>query len=187
MGRHSDFHQVTMGFPPLPLLMNTCPQCGFSGTASTFDTPETIPSSFKQQIIEHIQPIVTSQPLTAGRRYELFALQKELLGASAQEMGDYYLRASWAARDEGDDHEANYQHYALTFFHKALSSDDEPVNEADEAPITYLVGELYRRTGDLDEAERWFARVLERAEKDESWARFAELAQRQRDTPQNMM
>jgi uncharacterized protein (DUF2225 family) len=166
-------------------MMNTCPQCGYSGVADAFAEPQAISDTFKQQIFEHLQSIVVSQPLTAGRRYELFALQQELSGASAQEMADYYLRASWAARDEGDPRESAYQQFALEFFKKALTSDD--VNEADEGPITYLIGELHRRLGDPDEANIWFTRVIDHAQLDPSWQRVADLALRQRDTPRDML
>jgi len=182
-GQHSDFHRMTMGFSPLPLLMNTCPQCGYSGSDKAFAEPEAMSSHFKQQIIEKLQPIVISQPLTAGRRYELFALQEELRGASAYEMADYYLRASWAARDEGDMNEPNYQRHAATFFQKALENSE--LNEADEGIVTYMIGELHRRLGDTDTATHWFTRVIDRAKHDPSWQRLAELAQRQHETPRN--
>lgn len=185
MGQHSDFHRLTMGFSPLPLLMNTCPQCGYSGSAKDFSEPEAISDTFKQQIIENLQSIVTSQPLTAGRRYELFALQQEIKGAEPHELADYYLRASWAARDEGDPREAVYQQFAAQLFQKALETGE--MNEADIGPVTYLIGELNRRLGHVDEAHRWFTRVIEHAQQDESWLRLAELALRQRDTPQDMM
>jgi uncharacterized protein len=184
-GQHSDFHRMTMGFSPLPLLMNTCPQCGYSGNAQAFTASEAMSSAFKQQIIESLQSIVKSQPLTAGRRYELFALQEELRGASAHEMADYYLRASWAARDEGDLHEADYQRYAVTFFQKALDTDE--LNEADEGIVTYMIGELHRRLGDAETATQWFTRVIDRARHDPSWQHVAELAQRQHETPRNTM
>lgn len=185
MGQHSDFHRLTMGFAPLPLAMNTCPQCGYSGSADAFAEPTAISDTFKQQIFEHLQSIVLSQPLTAGRRYELFALQQELSGASAQEMADYYLRASWAARDEGDPRESAYQRYAIGFFEQALASDD--MNEADEGPITYLIGELHRRLGETDDAHQWFTRVIDHARTDPSWQRVADLALRQRETPRDML
>lgn len=184
-GQHSDFHRMTMGFSPLPLLMNTCPQCGYSGSAKAFAEPEAISSILKQQIKEHLQSIVISQPLTAGRRYEIFALQEELRGASAHDLADYYLRASWAARDEGDVHEADYQRHAVTFFQKAL--DNSELNEADEGFVTYIIGELHRRLGDDVTATQWFTRVIDRAKHDPSWQRLAELAQRQHETPRNTL
>lgn len=184
-GQHSDFHRMTMGFSPLPLLMNTCPQCGYSGSAQAFAAPEVMSSTFKQQILENLQSIVNAQPLTAGRRYELFALQEELRGASAHEMADYYLRASWAARDEGDPGEAAYQRFAAMFFQKALENNE--CNEADEGAVTYIIGELHRRLGDADAATQWFTRVVDRAKHDPSWQKLAELAQRQHETPRNTL
>jgi hypothetical protein len=60
-------------------------------------------------------------------------------------MANHYLRAAWAAMDDGSLRESDYRRYALNFFQKALVEDKVPPEQM--PPITYVVGELYRRSG----------------------------------------
>jgi uncharacterized protein len=185
VGRYSDFHRITMGFPPLPLMMNTCPACGFSGFADDFDNPTDLSLDLKTKILENLQPIVSQIPLDAGRRYELYALKQELAGADTWQMANHYLRAAWAARDDRSPQEHHYQRFAIDFFEKALATNCVP---DDQLPaITYLVGELYRRVGEADTASIWFNNVIERATTEPDWQEFAVIAQRQRDTPSDTL
>lgn len=183
MGQYSDFHRITAGFAPLPLLMNTCPVCGYSGSVEDFEKPENLTPELKQKILHHIQPIVKNAPLDGGRRYEIFALIQELNGADSWLMGNLYLRAAWAAMDSGSMKEADYRRVAISFFQKALNDNKVPPDQV--APITYLIGELYRRVGERDAATAWFNRVIERARKEADWKPMAEIALRQRDNPQD--
>jgi uncharacterized protein (DUF2225 family) len=185
VGQHSDFHRITMGYAPLPLMMNTCSMCGYSGFTDDFANPASLTPELRTKILASLRHIVGDVPLDAGRRYELYALQQELAGADAWQMAHHYLRAAWAARDDGSPNEPNYQHFALDFFETALTANLVP---PDQLPsITYLIGELYRRVGDTAAAATWFNTVIERAQSQPDWNNFATLAQRQRDHPSDTL
>lgn len=181
-GKRTDFHSITGGFPPIPLQMNTCPTCGFSGSANDFLNPKLSPE-LKEKIQTYIKPMLYDAPLKAGRRYELYAEIRKLEGDTELELANRYLVAAWAAVDEGTDDEKAHRQKAIDYFRKALNKNQVPENS--EANITYLVGELYRRIGDSDSARTWFNRVEVRAQSDETWEDIAKIAIQQRDNPKD--
>lgn len=61
--------------------------------------------------------------------------------------------------DEGDiEAERYFRRHAAWMFEKALARYDG-VAPDERAVLTYLVGELWRRVGDLRQSSDWFARV----------------------------
>lgn len=181
-GKYTDFHEQTIGDAPIPILMNTCPNCGFSGYAKDFESP--LDENLKSQICTVISPLCQLETLNAGRRYELYAEIRKLVGDNIWELANIYLEGAWAAFDEGTANEAYLRRLALDHFREALAQNLVPVEQ--EALITYLIGELYRRIGELDAAHTWFNKVILRAETDESWQEIARFATQQRDNPKQM-
>ena len=180
--QYTDFHSQAMGYAPTPILMNTCPNCGFSGYAQDFK--KRLDKNLKSQIRTAITPLCQAETLNAGRRYELYAKIRQLAGDNVWELGNHYLQGAWAAFDEGTANEAHLRRLALDHFREALVQNLVPVDQ--EANISYLIGELYRRIGELDAAHTWFNKVILRAETDKSWQNMAEFATQQRDNPKEM-
>ncbi len=54
----------------------------------------------------------------------------------------------------------NYLKKALEGFKRAYSNEDTPIYGLDTYDLMYLIGELYRRTGEIDEAIKWFSNVI---------------------------
>lgn len=183
-GQLSDFHTMAAGWPPLPLQMSTCETCGFSGYANDFTKP-TLDEALKQRIRYEITPMIGQQALGAGRRYELYALIREMAGDDEWQMANHYMRATWAAFDERTSNQSTYREFALQFFLKAY--DKGLIPNGDLPAITYLIGELYRRLDDTDHAAEWFNKVEEKAKSDPAWEKMAAIAVRQRDNPQERL
>ena len=180
VGCYTDFHGITMGYAPLPILMNTCPDCGFSGYSQDFKTP--LDSHLKNQIGTVITPLCKAEEMNAGRRYELYAKIREMAGANAWELGQEYLKGAWAAFDEQTGNEAHLRQLAINYFEKALAEHLVPPDE--EPNITYLIGELYRRIGEIENAHRYFSYVIQQAQAIPAWEGLAKYAIQQRDNPQ---
>ncbi|MBE9143933.1 DUF2225 domain-containing protein [Planktothrix mougeotii] len=180
--QYTDFHSQTMGYAPMPILMNTCPDCGFSGYNKDFKNP--LDETLKSQICTVITPLCQVETLNAGRRYELYGKIRQLAGDNVWELGNNYLQGAWAAFDEGTDNEAYLRRLALEYFREALVQNLVPLEQ--EATITYLIGELYRRIGEIEAANTWFNKVIQRAQTDESWQQMAQFATQQRDHPQEV-
>jgi uncharacterized protein (DUF2225 family) len=182
-GCYTDFHGITMGYAPLPIMMNTCPNCGFSGYRQDFSGK--LDKNLKSQIGTVITPLCQAEEMNAGRRYELHAKIREMAGDNAWKLGQEYLKGAWAAFDEQTANEAHLRQLAINYFQKALAEQLVPPNE--EPNITYLIGELYRRIGEIEAAHRYFNQVIQQAETTPSWQDMAKYAIQQRDNPQEEM
>ncbi|MEO0564174.1 MAG: DUF2225 domain-containing protein [Chloroflexota bacterium] len=181
-GQDTDFRSHAGGFDPLYIVINQCETCGYSDFSSYFDDPRPMDAALKDRIREAITPSTSKK---ASEKYATAAKIAEIRTAPADEIANLYLRAAWCCADEGDQPgEMNHRKQALLRFETALNKN---IVDADQRPaITYLVGELYRRTGDDTLAHEWFNRVIAMCDDNpNSPAQFCEIARRQRDTPQD--
>ncbi len=150
-GKDTDFYPRYWGANPLPHFVKVCPSCNYADH----------PSKFKQGTPR--QDVPREEKLPCWRRYELVAETQRQDGASTFTLAQTLHRAAWGARavDRDKTKELEFLHQARELFQQALSEDGVPTEPDDLRPIiTYLVGELYRRTGEESIALEWFAKVL---------------------------
>lgn len=180
--RSTDFHQRAAGFQPLPLLINTCPNCGYSGASDDFEGVEITPE-VQQRIWEELSPIVQNNAVDPAMGYAFSARIIEWQGGETMAIAHAYLQAAWCCDDIGNEDDIDdYRLAAIDYFKVALDNGEA----GEQTPvIAYLIGELYRRAGLSWEAHEWFTRVIEQAQTDPAWQQMAELAQQQRDDPQD--
>lgn len=155
-GRGSDLCPQPAGPNPLPLLLHTCPTCGFTADGRGFSA-----SQFDEQVREWVlagglSRVVGQMPDTGYVRYEIAALcHARRRQPGALQLAEYYLAASWLAQLEGaDDVVADYQAEAARHLERALLMGE--LEERERAVMTYLVGELRRRLGEFEAALRLF-------------------------------
>ncbi len=163
-GKDTDFRPHYWGLDPLPLFVHTCPRCLFSGYEAHFAAP--VSEELRKWLVEE-RGLGRLQSDTGSRRYTLAARCREQAGDNDIAIADMYLRASWCARVEEDrPMERLSQRRAVECFQRALAAGLVPPNQ--QAAITYLVGELYRRLGDFELATAYLARV-----KEDDWSALA--------------
>ena len=183
----TEFRRLAIGIQPEPYLVHTCPTCGLSGWDSAFE--DTVSTVASQLIAEHLTPLVRDGEVPAWRRYEYAARVAEWRDAPDEDVAHLYLGAAWCYDDENEDSGGEladgYRRQAIAFNQRALESGQLAGNQ--QAEITYLVGELYRRVGDVEQAGQWLHMVDELVEPDEIGARIATLAKRQRTAPEDML
>ena len=106
-------------------------------------------------------PALARPTVTGSEKYEAAAKVAEWQGAEPRYVADLLLRAAWCCVDEGDiEAERYFRRHAAWAFERSLANYDGVPRE-ERAVITYLVGELWRRVGDLKQARDWFDRVPE--------------------------
>ena len=94
------------------------------------------------------------------------------------------VRAAWCCVDEGDtEAERYFRRHAAWAFEKALGKYDG-VAEEERAILTYLVGELWRRVGDIRESMKWFDKVPDEVTDIGSQHWVVTAAEQQRTDPQ---
>ena len=149
-GKDTDFYPQYWGANPLPHFVKVCPSCNYADH----------PSKFKRGTPG--QDVPQEESLPCWRRYELVATTHRQQGTPTFSLAQTLHRAAWGARAVDGDKakEQEFLSQARELFEQALSEDGVPKEPDDLRPIiTYLVGELYRRTGDAGAALTWFAKV----------------------------
>ncbi len=183
-GRTSDLRVKAAGMDPLSLVIVQCAGCGYSDFTRYFEAPRPLSEEVRAKIRAEVQPPQDDEHQQPSFRYATAAHIAALRDATAEEQGNLYLRAAWCCEDEGDVfREIAYRKYTIKHFEFALSSGEIP--EDRRALMTYLIGELYRRTGDDDTARRWFDKVEDWADDTDEFAHIRQLAQRQRTDPKD--
>jgi tetratricopeptide (TPR) repeat protein len=160
---HTDFYQENGGSQIVHYDLSICPKCLFVGTEEEFKESEKKYSDHERKLSwEQLSELEKKYPPT--RRYIMLAERLEKEGGSKKELGDCYLRASWAERLieaegkrslESIELEKECQSKALKYFEDALK-----IKQIEESPEDiYLMGELSRRTGNFDQATHFFEKA----------------------------
>ncbi|MBN1458377.1 MAG: DUF2225 domain-containing protein [Armatimonadetes bacterium] len=151
-GRGSDLCPQPIGIDPLPLLLHTCPGCGFTGDGRAFAAAQE-----DEQVRSWIRAggltrVADEMPESGFARYEMAALcHGRRVAPSPLQLAEYYLAASWEAQIEKvDEVVGDYQEKAVQYLEQALLVGE--IEDKERAVMTYLVGELRRRLGEFEAA-----------------------------------
>jgi uncharacterized protein (DUF2225 family) len=157
-GKRTDFHERAAGTQPLAYLVHMCIECGYSGCERDFTGVTEVSPLVREHVLNELAPNAPSS-VTGSAKYEAAAKVAEWQGVEPRQIADLLLRAAWCCVDEGDiEAERYFRRLAAWSFEQALSSYDG-VGVEERAVLTYLIGELWRRIGDLHQAREWFDRV----------------------------
>ncbi|HTR79260.1 MAG TPA: DUF2225 domain-containing protein [Gemmatimonadaceae bacterium] len=158
-GKRTDFHERAAGTQPLPFLIHVCNRCGYSGAERAFAEETDVSDVLKERVWNELAPSLSSGSLAGSEKYEAAAKVAEWQGRETRHVADLLLRAAWCCVDEGDiEAERFFRRKSAWKFAEALESFDEVARD-ERAVLTYLVGELWRRVGDINTAREWFDRV----------------------------
>jgi hypothetical protein len=161
-----------------------CDECGYSGGERDFNQDAEVSPLLKEHVFNELAPSVTQFVTTGSAKYEAAAKVAEWQGMEERHIADLLLRAAWCCVDEGDiEAERYYRRHAAWMFEKALSRYDG-VPRDERAVLTYLVGELWRRIGDLSQAMPWFDKVGDEIIDESSQHWITAAADQQRSDPQ---
>jgi uncharacterized protein (DUF2225 family) len=208
LDRETDFRPRHEVADPIPTAIDVCPTCRFTAYARTYgwspeeDDEATIIPSWTgrppitlalpdDETIEELRQWIRRNEHTRGLSLagrEPNGVEKYLIGVRCFESirekdnagaADYWLRASWCARELGDARtEQKCQREAIARLAAAL--DDRQIPENDRARATYLVAELSRRAGDFPRAIDLYTRASELADPSDSEGKLLRvLARRQ--------
>lgn len=155
-GRGSDLCPQPVGFNPLPLLLHTCPTCGFTADGRGFHRSQHDEEVRNWVLAGGLTRVADEMPDADCARYEMAALcEARRIQPSALQLAEYYLAASWLAQlDEALDVVDDYQEKAAQYLEQALLVGE--LEDKERAVMTYLVGELRRRLGEFEAALKLF-------------------------------
>ena len=182
-GRHTDFHEFAVGAQPLPYLIHTCSKCGYTGDERDFGEEVDVAPMIKEHVWDELAPKVPDGPMTGSDKYEFAAKVAIWQGAGPRVIAELLLRAAWCCVDENDiEAERYFRREASWMFERALATY-EGVAPEERAALTYLVGELWRRVGDVKWARTWFDLVPGEVINQRRQRWVLEAARQQRDDP----
>ena len=182
-GKRTDFHERAAGTQPLAYLIHMCGECGYSGGERDFTHDTEVSPLLKEHVLNELAPRMPEAGTGSGK-YEAAAKVAEWQGLDDRHIADLLLRAAWCCVDEGDiEAERYFRRHSVWAFERALARYDG-VGEDERAVLTYLVGELWRRIGDLKTASLWFDRVAEEITDETSQQWVIAAAERQKADPQ---
>ncbi len=163
-GWDSEFRAYALGFDPLGMLVHTCPKCGCPDRDSLgLDDHARLSRREKARIRSLLLDYCRRQRLkpkdfTPSHGYAVLAEILRLRGCPERASAAAYLKAAWVADDlEHFPRAVACRLKAAHYFQQALEKQEI---EAEDVPeYHYLIGEIYRRAGNFDQALAWFDRV----------------------------
>jgi uncharacterized protein (DUF2225 family) len=157
--KRTDFQAETPGFQPLPYFVHSCSRCGYTGCDVDFSSEAEVGPTIAAHVWDELAPKLPTSPLSGSEKYEFAAKVAAWRGAEVERIGQLLLCAAWCCVNEGDvEAERYFRCQAARMFEAALALWDGVPRET-RAQLTYLVGELWRRVGDIRAASMWFDRV----------------------------
>ncbi|MBU8880765.1 DUF2225 domain-containing protein [Bacillus sp. FJAT-29790] len=151
---------------PILYHVNVCPQCGFSSTDDF--TPYFPPGA-----LEVIDSKVCSQwvPHDFGQKrsiadaiktYKLAVYCGLLKKEKHITLAGMYLRIAWLYRSiENENQEQRFMKLAIKDYLESYMADDFKGTQVSEVRLLYLIGELSRRTNQIEQAVKFFSKVIE--------------------------
>lgn len=165
--REPDFHVLYRGQSPLHYSIVVCPTCEYAASNSTFNND--LPKEQQIQLARALKILKGSnRPDFGGERDAHLAMQCfQLAVRTAQlkrvppgELAGLLLGTAWVAREANQTQiEEEYRREALKYYLQAYH-DSYQLGNLNELQVAYLIGELYRREKDYQQAINWFNVVI---------------------------
>lgn len=161
----SDFCSYYKDINPYYYTVWVCPHCGYAAQDSEFE-------GISSKGIELMKRFLASRAVNidfGGTRtaeqaivtYKLAIFYGEMIGMAASKVGGLYLRLAWLYREIAQaEEETAAMLKAAEFYEQALSKERLPIGGMSEVTITYLIGELLRRSGQNGKSLLYFNQVV---------------------------
>jgi uncharacterized protein (DUF2225 family) len=198
--KEADLHVIYRGVSPLHYSIIICPACYYAASTNSFS--QEINLALLQKLIQALYQLRPKTTIEYDRErdlekaldsFKLAIRSAQLKQVRSGELAGLFMGAAWLARENNDEElEQVYLKEALNHYLEAYNKDFQSIGNMSDIQATYLIGELYRRTGNYKEAVNWFNRVIvhkylkeyphiEKLTR-EQWALAREQAQLQPDT-----
>ncbi|MCM3338882.1 DUF2225 domain-containing protein [Paenibacillus sp. MER TA 81-3] len=143
-------------------VVRVCPECGCASTENSLkqwlpthrkDFEEVVASQWKSR--EYAGERTWEQALET---YKLALLTAQTIGESKRVVAGLLHHIAWLYRYRNDTkNELRYLRFALDSY---ISVFEHEWRDQNDARLIYIIGELYRRLGELNEAAKCFGRII---------------------------
>ncbi|MGE5677326.1 MAG: DUF2225 domain-containing protein [Pseudomonadota bacterium] len=180
--KDEDFCVHYVSLNPLYYEIFVCPHCGYAAAENSFRditdkeikllkdafSGRTVAKSFCEER--------TLEDAIAAFKLAIFTA--ELRSAKASTLAGLCLKLAWMYRFAGNNQEEVFLIHALNRYAEAYDKEGLPIGNLDEMSVQYLMGELSRRVGMLNDAVVWFGKVVSHPDRREN-PRIENLAREQ--------
>ncbi|GLB59687.1 DUF2225 domain-containing protein [Cytobacillus sp. NCCP-133] len=155
------------GLNPLHYYIHTCPNCGYS-ESDDFSPyfPQGALELIKSKVADAWMPHDYSQERSiqdAISTYKLAIYSGTLKNEKHITLAGLYLRLAWLYRSiKNTVQEQRFMKLAIKEYMDSYMGDDFKGSQVSETRIFYLIGELSRRTHQIDQAVKYFSKVIEK-------------------------
>lgn len=165
--KESDFHTIYKDISPLHYSIVVCPACHYAASQTGFD--QSLPAKTAGQLSAALALMSAEKLNYGGERdlhtalasFQLAIRSAQLKKAPAAEIAGLILGSAWTSREKGDKGlENTYLEQALRFYLQAYQQSEHSIANMNEVQAAYLIGELYLRLGQYNEAVNWFNHVI---------------------------
>lgn len=160
----TDYCVVYEGINPIVYDVWVCEHCGYASQSDKF---EKIPFKEAKLILSEITPKWKKRSYAGERTVEqaidtfkLVLLEHDVRNSKPSELAKVCIRISWLYRALNDPREKDFLRFALENYSKAFETERFPIDKLDEYTCMYLIGELNRRLDNLEEASKWFSKLI---------------------------
>ena len=180
--KDEDFCTHYVGLNPTYYDIFVCPFCAYSASEASFEkiTEEEIKllkDAFSGRIVG--RSFCTERSLNdAIASCKLAIHTAEIRKAKASVLAGLCLKLAWLYRFAGDKQEEIFLNYSLQNYLDAFDKEECPIGNLNEISMLYLLGELSRRLGKLNDAIVWFGKAVASPERGEN-PRIEKLAREQ--------
>jgi len=141
-----------------------CEHCGYAAQSDKF---EEVSPRDADIILSKITPRWNKRNFSGERTVEhaietfkLALLCLQLRKAKNNDIAKVCVRLAWLYRIKKDHKEIEFLQFALKCYSDIYDRENFPVDKLDEFTCLYMIGELHRRVGDIEEAIQWFSRLI---------------------------
>jgi len=162
--KDTDFCIHYEGTNPILYDVWVCEHCGYAAQRERFENISNIEAN---KIKERISPFWKSRKFNGERNiddalesFKLALLNLQQMDAKSIYLAKVCIRIAWMYRLKKDDREIEFLKYALRFYIETYDKEKFPIKKFDEYTCMYLIAELSRRVGNLNESINWFNRLI---------------------------
>lgn len=161
-----DFCNYYSHVNPIYYYVSICPYCYYAAPEIIFDK---LSFREKQRLKPALQSFKSSIDFEGKRSFEVAIVSLklgiyccEVRGTPKSILAGLCIRLAWLYRmNEDKEQERCFLSKAICFYEEAFSAESFPIGGLSRAGVMYLIGELYRRMGELSTALMWISRAVQ--------------------------
>ncbi len=161
----SDFCAHFKDINPYYYTVWVCSNCGYAAADSSF---EDLSVAAKERIAKFLAVRNVNVNYSGERTrdqaiatYKLAIFFADLIAVPASRSAELYLKLAWLYREgEHAEEEKNALAKACEYYEQALMRERLPIGALSEAAVSYLIGELARRSGQYEKALLYLGKVV---------------------------